>query len=110
MLAWLTSRLTGASEAAYRIWSVMPFLLAVGALSAWLHRRAGAAVAMLFALLATTSTELLILSTEARGYGLAFAAMAMVTIASYEAAPAYGAVASICSRWAWSWGVGLCRQ
>ncbi|MDX6400559.1 MAG: hypothetical protein QOF27_1165 [Gaiellaceae bacterium] len=85
VLAWLTVHLPSAGDSAYRLWSIVPFIAAVAILTGWLHRRAGVVVALIFALLATASTQLLILSTEARGYGLAFLAMALLTIAAYEA-------------------------
>jgi hypothetical protein len=85
VLAWLTVRLPGLGDGAYRLWSVLPFIAATAVVTVWLHRRAGASVALLFALLTTASTQLLILSTEARGYGLAFLAMAVMTVAAYEA-------------------------
>jgi hypothetical protein len=93
VLAWLTVQLPGLGDSAYRLWSVLPFIAAVGATTAWLHRRAGTWVATLFALLSTTSSQLLILSTEARGYGLAFFAMAIMTIAAYEAHTRAGSAA-----------------
>jgi hypothetical protein len=85
VLAWLTVHLPGLSDTGYRLWSVLPFIAAVTIVTVWLHRRAGAAVAFLFAVLSTASTQLMVLSTEARGYGLAFLAMAVMTIAAYEA-------------------------
>jgi hypothetical protein len=84
-LAWLTVHLTGLGDSAYRLCSVLPFIAGVVLATAWLRRRAGTAVAILFALLSTASTQLLVLSTEARGYGLAFLAMALLTISAYEA-------------------------
>jgi hypothetical protein len=85
VVGWLTVRLPGLGDTAYRVWSVVPFIAAVTVVTVWLHRRAGYFVAVLFALLCTTSSQLLILSTEARGYGLAFCAMAVMTVAAYEA-------------------------
>jgi hypothetical protein len=85
VLAWLTVRLPGLSDSAYRLWSIVPFVAAVVLVTAWLHVRAGSFVAIVFALLCTTSTQLLILSTEARGYGLAFLAMAVMTVTALEA-------------------------
>ena len=84
VLAWLTVHLPGFSEQAIRLWAMVPFISAIVVGTVWLHRRAGAFVALLFALLSTSSTQLLMVSTEARGYGLAFLAMAIMTIAAYE--------------------------
>lgn len=86
VLAWLTVYLPGLGDSAYRLWSILPFIAGVVLTVHWLRRRAGDAVALAFALLATASPRLLALSTEARGYGLAFLAMALMTIAGYEAA------------------------
>jgi len=84
VLAWLTVQLPGFGEQAARLWAVVPFISATVVGTVWLHRRAGAVVALFFALLSTSSTQLLMVSTEARGYGLAFLAMAVMTIAGYE--------------------------
>ena len=84
VLAWLTVHLPGFSEQAARLWAIVPFISGVAVGTVWLHRRAGAFVALIFALLSTSSTQLLMVSTEARGYGLAFLAMAIMTIAAYE--------------------------
>jgi mannosyltransferase len=85
VLAWLTVRLSGLGDSAYRLWAVVPSVAGVALVTGWLHRRAGAAAAILFAFLCTTSTQLLLLSTEARGYGIAFFAMAVMTVSAYEA-------------------------
>jgi hypothetical protein len=85
VLAWLTVYLPGFSEWAIRFWSVVPFVSGAAIVTVWLHRRAGASVALFFGLLSTSSSQLLMLSTEARGYGLAFMAMAVMTVAAYEA-------------------------
>jgi hypothetical protein len=88
LVTWLTVRLPGFGGSAYRLWSILPFIAAVAVTTLWLRRRAGDAVALLFGALATASPLLLDLSTAARGYGLAFLAMSMMTIAGYEAAVA----------------------
>jgi hypothetical protein len=85
MLAWTTVRLPRLGNSAYRLWAVVPSVAGVAIVGWWLHRRAGAAIATLFIFLCTTSTQLLLLSTEARGYGFAFFAMAVMTIAAFEA-------------------------
>ncbi len=86
VLAWLTVHLPGFSEQSVRLWAVVPFISATAVAAVWLHRRAGASVALIFALLSTSSTQLLMVSTEGRGYGLAFLAMAIMTMAAYESA------------------------
>jgi hypothetical protein len=86
LLGWLTVHSTGFGDSAYRLWSAVPFIAGVVSVTFWLHRRAGASVAITFGFLCTTSSALLILSTEARGYGLAFLAMSVMTIAACDAA------------------------
>jgi hypothetical protein len=86
LLAWLTIRLPGAPDALYRLWGSIPFLIGVGILTGWLRKRSGDLSAMVFLILAAASPLLLELTTSARGYGIAFLAMAGLVIASYEAA------------------------
>jgi hypothetical protein len=86
LLCWLTVRLPGLGDSAYRLWAIVPFVVAVAVMIIWLRRRAGDAVALLFGGLATASPLLLDLSSSARGYGLAFLSMAVMTIAAYEGA------------------------
>lgn len=85
LLAWATTSLTGESEIALRIWSVVPFALGVAVVTLWLHARRGALSALLFAGLATFSPLLLDVSRQARGYGLAFLAMAVLVVVALEA-------------------------
>jgi hypothetical protein len=85
LLGWLTVHRTGFGESAYRLWAIVPFIAGVASVTYWLHTRANAVVAVVFAFLCTTSTLLFTLSIEARGYGLAFFAMSIMTIAAYEA-------------------------
>ena len=85
ILAWTNQYVFGHSEAAYRLWSVIPFLAGVAAVTVWSHRRLGALTGILFLVLATASPLLLDISPQARGYGLAFLAMAVLTIGALEA-------------------------
>jgi len=85
LLGWLTVHSTGLGDSAYRLWSIVPFIVGVVLVTFWLHKRGGAFSAVAFAFLCTTSTLLVTLSIEARGYGLAFLEMAVMTIAAYEA-------------------------
>ena len=62
MLGWVTTSLGADSEAALRLWSVLPFLLGVALVTTWLHRRVGALSGMLFLFLATASPLLLDIS------------------------------------------------
>lgn len=85
ILAWANQYVFGHSEVAYRLWSVVPFLAGVAAVTLWAHRRLGALTGILFLFLATISPLLLDITREARGFGLAFLAMAVLTIAALEA-------------------------
>ena len=85
LFAWATSSLVGESEVALRLWSVIPFILGVILVAAWLHVRVGPLSGVLFLFYATVSPLLLDLSRQARGYGLAFLAMAALIVAALEA-------------------------
>lgn len=85
LLAWSTSELVGESEIAFRIWSVVPFIVGTAFVTAWLHRRFGALAGVLFLFLATVSPLLLDITRQARGYGLAFFAMSALVVAALEA-------------------------
>jgi hypothetical protein len=85
LLAWAISSLTGESEIAFRLLSVLPFIAGVVLMTAWLHRRHGALSGALFLFLATVSPLLLDITRQARGYGLAFMAMCVVIVAALEA-------------------------
>ena len=86
LAGWATSSLVGESEAALRLWSVLPFVAAVALVAAWLHIRLGALSGVVYVFLATASPLLLDTSRQARGYGLAFLAMSVVVVAAVEAA------------------------
>jgi hypothetical protein len=85
LLLWLTSQLAGESETVYRLWSVLPFIAGVAVVTAWLHVRVGKGSGVLFLFFATISPLLLDITRQARGYGLAFLAMAIVVVAALEA-------------------------
>jgi hypothetical protein len=85
ILAWAGQYVFGHSEVAYRLWSVLPFLAGVAGVTIWAHRRLGALTGILFLFLATISPLLLDITREARGYGLGFLAMAVLTTAALEA-------------------------
>ena len=84
MLGWLTSLVAGESEIALRLLSVIPFLVGVAIVTAWLHVRLGALSGVLFLFFATASPLLFDVSRQARGYGLAFLAMAAMVVAALE--------------------------
>ena len=83
-LGWATSSLFGESEVALRLWSALPFVAGVIVVTAWLHVRLGAPSGLLYLFLATVSPLLLDITRQARGYGLAFLAMSVLTIAALE--------------------------
>ncbi len=85
LLAWATTSLIGESEIALRLWSVIPFILGVIVVSAWLHIRVSPLSGVFFLFLATVAPLLLDLSRQARGYGLAFLAMSVLIVAALEA-------------------------
>jgi len=85
LLGWATTSLVGESEIALRLCSVIPFILGVVVVTAWLHIRVGALSGVLYLFLATVAPLLLDLSRQARGYGLAFLAMSVLIVAALEA-------------------------
>jgi hypothetical protein len=85
LLAWLTSSLVGESEIAFRLLSAVPFVAGAVLVAWWLHARTEPLAGLLFLFLATVSPLLLDISRQARGYGLAFLAMAVVTVSALEA-------------------------
>jgi hypothetical protein len=85
ILAWATSSLVGESEIAMRLLSAVPFVTGVVIVTAWLHRRLGPLSGVLFLFLATVSPLLLDITRQARGYGLAFLAMAIFIVSALEA-------------------------
>jgi hypothetical protein len=98
VLAWATSSIFGESEIVLRLWSVVPFLVGVAVVTAWLHVRVGALSGILFLTLAAASPMLLDITRQARGYGLAFLAMAVLVVTALEAtrSPRLGTVALFC--------------
>ena len=85
IIDWAISSAIGESEMAFRLGSVVPFIVGVALVTAWLHRRVHAVAGLLYLLLATTSPLLLDITRSARGYGLAFCAMSFLVIAALEA-------------------------
>jgi len=98
VLAWAGQFVLGKSEVSYRLWSAVPFVLGVALATAWLHVRVRALAGILFLFLATVSPLLLDITREARGYGLVFFAMALMTVAALEVdhAPRTSAVVAFC--------------
>jgi hypothetical protein len=85
LLGWATSSVVGESEVALRLGAAIPFIVGVVVVTAWLHVRVGPLAAVLFLAFATVSPLLLDISRLARGYGLAFLAMSVMTVAALEA-------------------------
>jgi hypothetical protein len=85
LIAWAISATVGESEIALRLCSAVPFVLGVGLVTVWLHRRVHPVAGLLYLLLATASPLLLDITRSARGYGLAFCAMSALVIAALEA-------------------------
>ena len=83
-LAWVASSTIGESEWALRLLSALPFIAGVALVTAWLHARVDAASGILFLFLATVSPLLLDITRQARGYGLAFAAMSVMVVCALE--------------------------
>jgi hypothetical protein len=84
-LTSLTTRVAGRVEPTYRLWSVLPALLAVPYLAWNLWRRFGALAGVTVVVLATVSPVHLVLVPQARGYGLAFAAASVMLVSASQA-------------------------
>lgn len=84
LLLWITTSLVGESEVVTRAWSVIPFILGSTLVTGWLHVRLNRLSAVLFLCLAAISPLLLDITRQARGYGLAFLAMAVLMVAAME--------------------------
>jgi hypothetical protein len=85
LVDWMTAAVVGESVVAFRLWSAIPFIVGVALVTIWLHRRHDPLAGILFLFLATVSPLLLDISRQARGYGLAFFAMAVLIVAALEA-------------------------
>src|SRR4051812_45538780 len=78
LMSWVTTGALGRFEASYRIWSVVPGAAAVALIAWWAWKRIGMIAATSLVILATVSPVHLVLTPQARGYGLAmFAAVVM---------------------------------
>jgi hypothetical protein len=85
LLEWATGVIIGESEIAFRLWSVIPFIIGVIIVTGWLHQRVNAPTGVLFLFLATVSPLLLDITPQARGYGIAFLSMSVMMVAALEA-------------------------
>jgi hypothetical protein len=99
LLGWATSSIFGESETALRLWSAVPFVAGVIVVTAWLHTRLGPLSGLLFLFFATASPLLLDITRQARGYGLAFLAMSVLTVVALEAdrSPRIWTIVAFCS-------------
>jgi hypothetical protein len=75
LLAWGTTRVLGESEVTYRLWALVPALIASIWITWWTLRRFSRVAGVALLLFLTVSPLLLQLSREARGYGLLMLAM-----------------------------------
>lgn len=85
LATWATTNVLGRSEAAYRIWSVVPGLAAVALVAWWARRFFDSITAVAVLVLATVSEVHLQLVPQARGYGLAMLAGAGILIGAVRA-------------------------
>ena len=85
LLSWATTGFVGRFEAAYRFWSVVPGIAAVVLAASWAWRRLGPITATALVVLATVSPVHLVLTPQARGYGLAMLAAVVMLIGAVRA-------------------------
>ena len=85
LLSWATTWQLGRFEAAYRIWSVIPGLVAVAVVGWWAWRRLGQLTGAAVVILLTISPLHLELVPQARGYGLGFLVSAGLLIGAARA-------------------------
>ena len=85
VLTWASVELGGPTETLFRYWAVVPALAIAGSVSYWLWRTLGPATAAVFLVLLAANPLLTTLSRQARGYGLATAAVGFMVIAGWHA-------------------------
>jgi hypothetical protein len=98
LLGWALTSEFGESGTALRLASIVPFVFGVILVTAWLHRRLGPLSGVLFLFFAAVSPLLDDITRHARGYGLVFLAMSVMTLAALEAVrtPRTWSVAAFC--------------
>jgi hypothetical protein len=84
LLSWITVSVLGHNEATYRLWSVVPAILAAAALVWWTRRRLGRVAGLIAAGILLTSPLLLQWTIQARGYGLAQLGITLVVLGACE--------------------------
>ena len=103
LLTWATTNLLDDhTESSFRLWSTLPALAAIGVLGWWLWRRLSPWTATIFVVLALLSPLHLELARQARGYGIAFLALALLLVSADNAGRNGGRLA-----WAAFAGVGV---
>src|SRR5262249_40951809 len=85
LLSWITTGALGRSETASRVWSVVPGIGAIALAGWWAWRRLGMIAATTIVVLATLSPVHWVLTTQARGYGLAMLAGIMMLVGAVRA-------------------------
>jgi hypothetical protein len=90
LLSFATANVFGETEVVYRLWSVLPAIGAAIVVVRWAWRRLGLWTSATLALLVATSPIHHDLAREARGYGLAFLAGAVMLVFSYRVAAGGG--------------------
>jgi hypothetical protein len=85
LVTWAVEPVLGDGEIVTRAWSVVPFILGIALVTAWLHVRIMPLAGVLFLALATASPLLLDVSRQARGYGLGVLAMSVLLVSALEA-------------------------
>jgi hypothetical protein len=91
LAAWATSSVFGRTETIYRLWSVLPGLAAIVVLWLATRRSEGFVTANVAAFVLIVSPLHTVLSKQARGYGLAYLAMALVVAAAIDMTRSGGA-------------------
>lgn len=82
LLAWASVKVLGESEASYRLWSIVPGIVAAGLIVWWVTTRVGPWEGVILAVLALTAPLHAELTGQARGYGLGFLAEALILTGS----------------------------
>ncbi|MCC5947064.1 MAG: hypothetical protein JJT89_01300 [Nitriliruptoraceae bacterium] len=86
-LTWASSRATGMTEPALRLWAFVPGTAALVLLVMWTGRVIGWRIAAILAVLLAASPLHALMVTEARGYGLVLLSSAGLLIAGVQAVP-----------------------
>jgi hypothetical protein len=85
LLTWTVTATIGTSEVTLRLWSVIPALLIVALAFRWIWTTVGLNTAAVFLVLVVAHPVLMIISPQARGYGLAICFVALMIGAAWYA-------------------------